>query len=172
MKKLIVILLVLTGVATMQTKANEIAKYKSLFTLNFIRYIGWPDESKQGDFVIGVIQNKELAAELRTQTEGKKFGFQNLVVKEFASVEEVSNCQIIYVSEKVNYAKNAGLLEQKVGKNTLIVSENSNAIANGSMINFVIVNEMLKFQVSPTNFQNKGLTVSNSLISMKNAIRM
>jgi len=172
MKKLIVILLVLTSVVTMKSQANEIAKYKSLFTLNFIRYVGWPDESKQGDFVIGVIQNKELAAELRVQTEGKKFGFQNLVVKEFASVEEVSNCQIIYVSEKINFAKNAGLLSQKVGKNTLIISENNNAISNGSMINFVIVNESLKFEVSPSNFQNKGLTVSNALISMKNAIRV
>jgi uncharacterized protein YlaN (UPF0358 family) len=172
MKKLIVIFLVLTSVATMNVKADEIAKYKSLFTLNFIRYVGWPEETKQGDFVIGVLQSKTMALELRAQTENKKFGFQNIVIKEFNSIEELIDCQMIYVSERVNYSKNAAAIAQKVGKNTLIISENNGAISSGSMINFVVVDDLLKFEVSPTNSQNNGLALSNTLISMKNAIRM
>ncbi len=171
MKKLIAIFLVLMSVVSLNAATNEVIKYKSLFTLNFVRYIGWPEEVKQGDFVIGVIQNKEMAAELRTQTEGKKFGFQNIVVKEFNSLEELTDCQIVYVSERANYSKNAAAISQKVGKNTLIVTENNNAIANGSMINFVVVDDLLKFEVSAANSESKGLTLSNTLVTMKNAIQ-
>ncbi len=172
MKKLIVILLVFIGIASVNVQANDIVKYKSMFTLNFIRYVGWPDDTKNGDFVIGVLRNKELAAELRGQTEGKKFGFQNIVIKEFKNIEEISDCQLIYVSEVIGFSKVAGTISQKVGKNTLIISEDNGAISSGSMINFVVVNDLLKFEVSPSNAQLKGLTLSSSLVSMKNAIRM
>lgn len=172
MKKFFAILTVLVTMFSVNVNADDIAKYKSMFTLNFIRYIGWPEEVKQGDFVIGVLKNKALAAELQLQTAGKKFGFQTIVVKEFNSIDEVTDCQMIYVSESINFSKSADIISQKVGKNTLIISENAGAISNGSMINFVVVNDLLKFEVSPSNAQSKGLSLSSNLVSMKNAIKM
>lgn len=155
-----------------QSKAGEIEKYKSLFTINFIRYVGWPEESKQGDFVIGVMKNSLLASELKSQTTGKKFGFQTIVIKEFNNIDEVSDCQILYVSQGVSFARNAVELKNRVGKNTLIISEDNGAISKGSIINFVVVDDLLKFEVSPTNAQDNGLTLSSALVSMKNAIKM
>jgi hypothetical protein len=156
----------------MHVKAGEIEKYKSLFTINFIRYIGWPEESKQGDFVIGVVKDSKLAKELISQTTGKKFGFQNIVVKEYNNVNEVADCQILYISTAAGFSRNAATVESKVGKNTLIISEDNGAISKGSIINFVIVDNLLKFEVSPSNAKNNGLTLSSALVSMKNAIRM
>lgn len=172
MKKVIVILLAVVGLASFSAKAGQIEKYKSLFTVNFIRYVGWPEESKQGDFVIGVVQNSELAKELKAQTEGKKFGFQTIVIKEFNNIEAITNCQILYVSSNFNFSKNAAAVTSKVGDKTLIISEDNGAISKGSDINFVVVDDLLKFEVSPSNAQNKGLTLSSALVSMKNAIRM
>lgn len=172
MKKFIVILLAVISLTNVQSKAGEMEKYKSLFTLNFIRYIGWPEESKQGDFVIGVVKNQLLASELNSQTAGKKFGFQNIVVKEFNNINEVSACQILYVSESSGFLRNADELKNRAGKNTLIISEDNGAISKGSIINFVVVNNLLKFEVSPANAQDSGLILSSALVSMKNAIKM
>ena len=172
MKKVIVILLAVLSLTNVQSKAGEIEKYKSLFTINFIRYVGWPEESKQGDFVIGVMKNSLLASELKSQTVGKKFGFQNIVVKEFNNINEVSDCQILYVSQGFSFSRNATELKNRVGKNTLIISEDNGAISKGSIINFVVVDDLLKFEVSPGNAQDNGLTLSSALVSMKNAIKM
>lgn len=172
MKKVIVILLAVFSLTNVQSKAGEIEKYKSLFTINFIRYVGWPEESKQGDFVIGVMKNSLLASELKSQTVGKKFGFQNIVVKEFNTINEVSDCQILYVSQGFSFSRNATELKSRVGKNTLIISEDNGAISKGSIINFVVVDDLLKFEVSPTNALDNGLTLSSALVSMKNAIKM
>ena len=82
MKKLIILL----GIVLMPMFAEaQVAKFKAMFTLNFIRYIGWPETAKQGDFVVGVVRDKELADWLRDQSAGKKFGFQDVVIKEFRS---------------------------------------------------------------------------------------
>ena len=170
MKKFVVLVLLFAGVASMSVKAGEIERYKSLFTLNFIRYIGWPDKADKGEFVIGVLRNKALAEELRSQTGGKKVGFQNIVIKEFSSVDEITSCHVIYVSDMINFSKQAQNIAAKAGSNALIISESNNAISNGSMINFIVDNNLLKFEVSPKNAQVHGLTVSKALMSMNNAI--
>jgi len=170
MKKVVLFVLLFAGVASISVKAGEIEKYKSLFTLNFIRYVGWPNKADQGEFIIGVVKNSELAKELRNQTSGKKVGFQTIVIKEFTSVDEITACHVIYVSNLVNFSKNIQTITSKSGSNSLIISENSNGISNGSMINFIVDNDLLKFEVSPTNARVHGLTVSKSLMSMNNAI--
>ncbi len=149
----------------------QLNKYKSLFTLNFVRYIGWPESQKQGDFVIGVLKNKELAAQLKMQTSGKKVGYQNIVVKEFKNVEEIVDCQIIYVSQYLNYKKHASAINSKIaGVGTLVITESEEATNSGSMINFVVRDEKLKFEVSESNATDSGLLFSNSLAALSNAI--
>lgn len=148
-------------------------KYKSLFTLNFIRYISWPESETQGDFVIGVVKNRELAELLTTQTKGKKFGYQTIVVKEYNSIDDVENCHILYASKYSNFKKNSAKLIEKVkGTGTLIVTESENATTSGSMINFVVRDNKLKFEVCEKNAKLFGITFSSSLGSLSNAIKI
>lgn len=153
--------------------SSQVDKFKSVFTLNFIRYIGWPEETKQGDFVIGVVRDKEMVSWLTKQSAGKKFGFQSVVIKEFRSAEEVTDCQVIYVSSNVNFSKNAAAIVNKVGgKNTLIISESDGATKFGSMINFVIREDKLKFEIHKANAAKFGLQISSKLESMASAISL
>ena len=62
---------------------------------------------------------------------GKKFGFQDVVVKQFKSVEEITDCQVIYVSKNISFARNAAKILDKVGKNTLVMTEEEGATNNG-----------------------------------------
>ena len=172
MKKLVLALFVVLSMNVVKANVNDLATYKSLFTLNFIRHVGWPEAAKQGDFVIGVLKNSSLANELKAKSAGKKFGYQNIVIKEFKSVEEVTDCQILYVGRYINYSKNADAIAQKLNSsNSLIITEDNGSIDNGAMINFTIVDEKLKFEVSSSNADKYGLKFSGSLISMKNAIQ-
>ena len=167
MKKLLFILCVM--MLPMVAEA-QVAKFKAMFTLNFIRYIGWPEESKSGDFVIGVIRDKEMADWLRDQSNGKKFGFQDVVIKEFRSVEDVVDCQVIYVSAGTNFARNATAINSKVNDKTLIITDAENATNSGSMINFVVREEKLKFELHKANASKQGIQFSNKLETMPNAI--
>lgn len=153
------------------TQETDVAKYKAMFTLNFIRNIGWPEASKEGDFIIGVVKEINVAEHLKNQTVGKKFGYQNIVIKEFKSIEEVTDCQLLFVSKNLNFSKNAELISQKLGGgNSLIVTESEGATNHGSMINFVIRDEKLKFEISSANAEKFGLKFSSSLTSLNNAI--
>lgn len=167
------ITILLFVVSSLVTKGQDavIAKYKAMFTLNFVRYVGWPEAAKQGDFVIGVVRDGAITEQLQTQTVGKKFGYQNVVVKEFNKVEDITDCQVLYFSNSYNYAKNASVVKQKLGgKNSLIITEREGAIKSGSMINFVVRDSKLKFELSNLNAQSFGIKLSSSLASLSNAI--
>ncbi len=169
MKKLIILL----GIVLMPMFAEaQVAKFKAMFTLNFIRYIGWPETAKQGDFVVGVVRDKELADWLRDQSAGKKFGFQDVVIKEFRSAEEISDCQVVYISANVNYAKYAADITNKVKKETLIITEAEGATNSGSMINFVVREDKLKFELHKGNASKSGIQFSSKLETMTNAINL
>jgi len=152
---------------------SQVAKFKSVFTLSFIRHIGWTESAKKGDFVIGVVRDKELADWMKKLSAGKKFGFQNVVIKEFKSPADIVDCQVVYVSSNVNFAKNAALLVDKVnGGGTLIITETEGATKYGSMINFVVREGKLKFEIHKSNAAKFGLQVSSKLEGMKNAISL
>lgn len=154
------------------SQATDLNKYKSLFTFNFIKYIGWPPGAKHGDFVIGVVKNAQLAESLRSITANKKIGYQSIIVEEYNKPEDVKNCQVLLVSSAGNFNKNYELFAQKLmNKNSLIITETTGAIKKGSMINFVIVDGKLKFEISAANAKKFGLDFSNSLLTMNNAIQ-
>ncbi len=174
MKKLLFLVGVLALSLTTYAQGQDIIpKYKSVFTLSFMRYVGWPEETKQGDFVIGVVKDKEVAEWLRNLSKGKKFGFQNVIIKEFKSPNDITDCQVLFVSQNVNLSKYASTIVDKIGgKNTLIVSERNGATKYGSMINFVIKGDKLKFEIHKANASKFGLQISSKLGGMASAITL
>lgn len=170
MKRLLLIIAIVA--LPLLSIAQTPAKAKAMLTLSFIRYIGWNEEARKGDFVIGVVKDKELAGLLTTQSAGKKFGFQDVVIKEYKSLEEIEDCQVLYVSKNFNYTKNSNQIIEKVGKNTLIITEIEGATAKGSMINFVVRDEKLKFELHKKNASYAGIQFSAKLIDMSAAINL
>ena len=170
MKKVMLILAVLCFLPMIANGQASVARAKAMLTLNFIRYIGWTDDARQGDFVIGVLRDKEVASQLRANSEGKKFGFQDVVVKEFKNVDEMVDCQVIYVSNTVSFSRTASQIMNKVGKGTLIITEQEGATGSGSMINFVVRDDKLKFELSKKNASYAGIQFSSKLENMTAAI--
>ncbi len=164
------ILMVVVLIFTTTLYSQEI-KYKATFTLSFIRYIGWPEEQTKGDFVIGVVKNKQISKLLKEQSAGKKFGFQDIVILDFATPEEVTKCQVVFVGSSVSMGKyGQTIIDKAGGKNLLLITESDGAIEKGSIINFVLLNDVLKFEISASNAAKMGLTYSSKLSTMSSAI--
>ena len=109
---------------------------------------------------------------MKSQSAGKKFGFQDVVIKEFKTVEEITKCQVIFVASSANFARNAEIISEKAGKTTLIVTESEGAISKGSIINFVIREDKLKFEISKANAARSSLQISSKLETMASAINL
>ncbi|HLC82735.1 MAG TPA: YfiR family protein [Bacteroidia bacterium] len=141
-------------------------KAYSVYVYNFIKYIEWPEESKKGDFVIAIIGNSPISAELKTLAATKKAGGQTIVIKQFATVAEVDNCQILYIS-----AGKSGVLKEAIEKtknmSALMIAEREGLAKKGAGINFVTLeDETLKFEVNKKVIEAHNLKIPKVLFSL------
>ena len=164
MKKIITTIaaLLLVTNAYMQT---SIPKAQTLFIYNFSRLIEWPANYRTGNFIIGVLGSSEVATELETFTKGKKVGAQNIQVVRYKAPSEIKNCHIIFIT----FARTKQLAEVLPvlnGKSTLIISEKSGALNEGSAINFIVTTDKLKYEVNADNASKFGIKFSAKLQEM------
>jgi len=164
-KKLFFIFIALLFVSTVvygqQPRIDTRAKFKSIFIYNFTKYVEWPEAYREGDFVIGVVGGSSLYGMLKSSSKDKKVNNQTVVVKKFASIDEVDKCHILYISE--DFKDVAGAVAKIKEHNTLVVTEGPGLVDNYSAINFVVVANALKFELNKGNIKKYNLTMSNSL---------
>jgi hypothetical protein len=147
-------------------KIVSMSKYLSNCLYNFSRNINWPEENKSGDFVITIVGDKEVFTEMTKLTQNMRVGLQPIVVKFFNSVNDVSGYQQIVFVDNWQSNKLNALVQKTAGSHTLIVSETEGLIDKGSMINFIPVNGVMKFEMNKESLRKNNLTASLALEKM------
>ena len=164
MKRILLYLGLLYLILPLQAQTG-IPKAQAMFIYNFSRLIEWPVSYKTGSFVIGILGVGEIITELEAYTAGKKVGTQEIVVKQYKEPGEVDKCHILFVT----FAKTkimADLLNSLGNKSTLIITEKNGAVNEGSAINFLVVGDKLKFEISEGNATKYGIKYSAKLTEM------
>ncbi len=146
---------------------NSIAqkeRMQAAYIYQFTKLIEWCPANKSGDFVIGVIGNASIFKELNG-LKGKVVANQTITVEEYASVLEMENCHIIFITnEKSSLVKE---VNKKVRKNcTLVVTEKSDLTKSGASINFIEADGKILFEVNKTSIVNHLLLANNKLYAM------
>lgn len=148
-----------------ETALAQKEKYHSIFIYNFSKYVKWPNEQSNGDFVIGVYGSSEIVNDLKVMAASKKVNGQNIRIEEFNSMEKVGSCHILYIaaneSDKINQIVGA-----TKGSPVLIVTDEPGMAQKGSVINFVEVGGKIKFELNQQTAESRGLKVSSSLTTL------
>ena len=143
---------------------------KAAFIFNFAKFVEWPPQAFAKDtspIVIGVLGVNVFGDNLEQALRNKSIHHRPLLYQEFHSVAEVTNCQVLFigVSEKKRYAKILGALR---GMSVLTVSESDQDqfIDAGGMINFVIQDNRIHFQVNNEAAKSAGLIINSKLLDL------
>jgi hypothetical protein len=131
----------------------------------FTKYIDWPKDHKNGDFVIGVVGETPLFDELKNFIVNKTVGGQKIVVRRFSGSSGPFNCHILFVSEDASSSLKK-IAASSANTSTLIVSESEGLARKGSCINFIIVNEHLKIEINKNNIEQRRLGIASELLQL------
>ena len=166
MKKFLLVFSIITiPFFTGLSQVTSISQAQSMFIYNFSRLIQWPAGSSTGDFIIGVIGDNEVYSSLSSFVANKKVGAQSIVVKKFEDLQSISRCQILFVGDS-KISKFEEVISRIQDFNSLVITEKRGMINSGSAIDFVLVEDKLKFVMNPENAAKYNLTVSKSLEDM------
>ncbi len=161
--KIIFGILVMTVIPFMAKSQDY--RIHSVFIYNFTKYIQWPSSDQNGDFVIGVLGNSPMVASLEKLAAERKIGTRSMVVKKFASVDQISKCHMLFIPDRSSNDLEAAISKIS-GQSTLIMTERNGLGTKGSGINFITVDGKQKFELNKAATDKAQLKVSNELTSL------
>lgn len=146
---------------------EQIAEYKvkAAFLYKFASYIEWPVqvfERPESPIVIGVAGADPLSDELAQVVSGRSIGGRPVEVRKLRRGAPLNGLHILFVGRADRGSSD--VLASAKGRPVLTVTESEDAFALGSMINFVIVDERVRFDVALREAEMANLRVSARLL--------
>jgi hypothetical protein len=171
MKKLLFLIFAFTAISSniqQLPKLNETdtaAIIKASYLYNFVKYIDWPAQYKEGNFVISVMGSSSLHQELVKKYNSKQVGSQQIEIRKLSKTLNISQCHLLYVGEDCQDIL-PQIAEALKDQPTLIVAHGNGALGRGAALNFVVENSRLMFELNEENATKRQLYVGNTLKSL------
>jgi len=115
--------------------------------------------------VIGIAGENPFGPALEEVIRGERVGGHPLQVQIFRPTDDLDRCQVLFIGAAEAQQVNSWLAKVK-GLPVLTVSELEGFAQHGGMINFVIEDKKLRFQVNPAVATKAGLKISSKLLRL------
>jgi len=164
-------LLVLTAVGAQSSvvpgDASGEARIKAAFICKFGNYIEWPKGGSPADgaFVIGVIAGSKLVGELTQAANGQTVNGRPVIVRKLERIDPANDLSVVFVA-RGNAVVAAEMLALLRGRPILTITEAEDAGPPGSMVNFVIVDDRVRFDISLQPAEQSSLKISGRLLAL------
>lgn len=164
---LVAMLVVFSHSAVSYADGTELEyRVKSAFLYNFTKFIEWPSASQtKSDFVMCVAGNPELHAKLVETIGDKQNSGMPIKFSRIQHPGEAQNCQLLFLgfSEAERLNDWVGALSNEA---VLTVSDDSGFIAMGGMIQFVIVDGKIRFDINQSAANRLSIKMSSKLLGL------
>lgn len=141
---------------------------KAAFLYKFASYVDWPEKSfpdPDSPITIAVLGDEEVAAELRDIVAGRTAQDRPIRAIRIRADEPIPGIHILFVGTAA-----ASRLERVAQAarphSTLLVTDSKGALTQGSMINFVLADRRLRFEISLPAVEHSGLRLSSRLLAV------
>ena len=170
------------------SEKSQETKIKAAFTYNFIRFVDWPKE-KQADvnepIIIGIIGSEDFT-EAFEPIKGKRIKDRSISIKYFAGYEKLKKsnntddsqwdkkiealkiCRVLmfYSCNSVRIQNSNQIVRALKGLPILTIGETENFLESGGVINFLMEDEKVCFEINVTAAEINKLRISSKLLRL------
>jgi hypothetical protein len=168
LKALLLLLILLSAAgATAQPETLE-HQVKAAFLYQFPAYVQWPASSfadSSSPLVFGMLEADAIADELIAISRGNLVAGRTIVVKKINPGDSVEGLQVLFVGQSQTRTSEPLLLQALDGA-VLTITEAPAQRPDGSVINFAIIDDRVRFDVSLPMAEQARLTISARLLQV------
>ncbi|MEP6874235.1 MAG: YfiR family protein [Burkholderiales bacterium] len=149
------------------TTASE-SQVKAAFLYRFLGFVEWPAqafERADSPLVIGVLGADALADELEAVVAERVVRGHPVEARKIRRGDSFAGLHVLFVGQAAGAAF-PSLISASKGGALLAVTESEEALAQGSMINFVVVDNKVRFDVAPGPAELRNLKISSRLLTV------
>lgn len=157
--------------APVELQATE-DRVKAAFVYKFGDYIEWPPEAfdaADSPLVIGVVGADALADELTRIAEGRTISGRRVAVKKLRYGDPLSGLHMVFIGRSDTRRVTAAL-EASKGRPALTITETTDGLKLGSVINFVVVANKVRFDVALPPAEASRLKISSRLLAVARTV--
>lgn len=168
MKKTVLFTTALIGYLLLTSSIIDSKKTETLaiYLKSIVRFIEWPSDMRSGNLRIGVYGSFDTYKTIAQETMGTGLQNRNVDVINISRIDQLKifDLHILIISEinctNEQIKKLASLTKSKP---TLIVTSKEGSLAYGSAINFISVDEHLRFELNKKNATKNGILIDRQL---------
>lgn len=138
---------------------------KAVYLYNFSHFIHWPDKffEEKPQFYICVLGKNPFSNILEYVASKEKFNDKPIAVKQFDNIEEMDECQILFISQSEKSVLQS--IFEQLGKHILTVSDIPDFIEQGGMIKFYTNRKnQVRLAIEPDKLREAGLQADANLL--------
>jgi hypothetical protein len=163
-------LLALAFVVPMPATAQEASEsaVKAALLYKFASYVEWPVDafpSAAAPLVIAAMGADDVATELEQLAKGRSVNNRPIQVRRVGDGESLAGSHIVFVGQR-EAARIGTLARLARPLFILLVSDASQGLENGSVINFVSIGDRLGFEVSIDAAEQSSLRISSRMLAV------
>ena len=148
-------------------------RIKAAFLFKFLGFVDWPPaafDRTDAPFVIGVLGAATLGHELEQIASGRQVNGHPVRVRLLGRGDPATGLQVLFVGR--GEAPRLNTVEAATDSlAVLVVSESDGALALGSAINFVVVDDKVRFDVALHSINRAGLKISARLLAVARVVQ-
>lgn len=138
---------------------------KAAFIYHFATFVAWPESAREEpEFVIAVLGDDEIAEELDRYLPGHSIQGRPMRARQIDSIEELGDEDVLFIGAGRSHTLDRDLQAVK-GQPILVVTDAEGALDKGSMINFRLVDQRVRFEISLPSAEQSGLVLSSRLLA-------
>ena len=151
-----------------QKKGTGEYELKAAFLFNFVKFVKWPSHAfsdETSPLAIGILGNDPFAGALDRTVRGETVGGRIVKVRRSGRVEELRDCQIVFVSraERTNVGD---ILAAMHGSAVLTIGETEQFSRQGGVISLLMNRGHVGFEINVAAGRRAGLEISSKLLKL------
>lgn len=166
------LMLLWCGIAQGEVSAIE-RQVKAAYLYKFAGFVDWPDGSfarPDSPLVIGIAGSDALAEQLEQMVAGRSVNGHALAIRRLRRGEPLAGLHILFVGA-ADRAMMGDTLAAARGQALLTVTDSEEGFAQGSMINFVVADDKLRFEVALRQVNSARLRISARMLAAAHRVQ-
>jgi len=159
------------GMPRAQAQTYSEDAVKAAFLYRFAGYVDWPPTAlSDPQFTIAVLDADGVATELGRLLQNRQIQNRPAQVRSIKTIREVNNAQMLYIG--ANYRDDLRRAIASVGgRPILVVTSSVGGLDAGSSVNFLLIDQRVRFEISVDAAQSAGLRVASELLAVAVRVR-
>ena len=145
---------------------------KAAYVYNFTKFVEWPARdfaNPTAPIALCVLDDPSFVSELNRIVKGKAVANHPINVVSVQTPKQSRNCHVLFINSS-HAEQSRHIIEVLRDANVLTVGETTGFVEDGGIINFVLQDDRVQFQVNHKAAKEAGLSISSRLLALARVV--